>query len=50
MKRTVFTQTLKEQRRGLIGWSAGLAVVPMLYLPSYESLKEQGSLDIEQNS
>ncbi|WP_280233849.1 ABC transporter permease subunit [Nocardia cyriacigeorgica] len=50
MKRTVFTQTLKDQRRGLIGWSAGLAVVPTLYLPSYESLKEQGSLDIQQNS
>ncbi|WP_280183347.1 ABC transporter permease subunit [Nocardia cyriacigeorgica] len=50
MKRTVFTQTLKEQRRGLIGWSIGLAIVPMIYLPSYQSLKEQGSLDIQQNS
>ncbi|MBF6437572.1 ABC transporter permease subunit [Nocardia cyriacigeorgica] len=50
MSSTVFTQTLKEQRRGLIGWSIGLAIVPMIYLPSYQSLKEQGSLDIQQNS
>ncbi|MEV0292623.1 ABC transporter permease subunit [Nocardia sp. NPDC050710] len=45
MKRTVFSQTLKEQRRGLIGWSIGLVIVPMMYLPSYQSLKEQGTLD-----
>ncbi|MFC9896401.1 ABC transporter permease subunit [Nocardia sp. NPDC127579] len=50
MTRSVFTQTLKEQRRALIGWSVALALVPMLYLPSYQSLKEQGSLDIEQNA
>ncbi|MEV6276222.1 ABC transporter permease subunit [Nocardia sp. NPDC051832] len=49
MTRSIFTQTLTEQRRGLIGWSVGLAIVPMLYLPSYQSLKEQGSLDIQQN-
>ncbi|MFF3223403.1 ABC transporter permease subunit [Nocardia suismassiliense] len=49
MTRSVFTQTLKEQRRGLVGWSIGMAVVPLLYLPSYQSLKEQGSLDIKQN-
>ncbi|WP_433733503.1 ABC transporter permease subunit [Nocardia sp. CA-129566] len=49
MTRSVFTQTLREQRRGLIGWSIGFAIVPMMYLPSYRSLKEQGSLDIEQN-
>ncbi|WP_330179589.1 ABC transporter permease subunit [Nocardia sp. NBC_01503] len=49
MPRTVFTQTLKEQRRALIGWSIGLAIVPMMYLPSYQSLKEQGSLNIQQN-
>ncbi|WP_433633002.1 ABC transporter permease subunit [Nocardia sp. CA-120079] len=50
MTRSVFTQTLTEQRRGLIGWSIGFAVIPMMYLPSYQSLKEQGSLDIEQNT
>ncbi|CAM4517410.1 ABC transporter permease subunit [Nocardia ninae] len=49
MTRSAFTQTLKEQRRGLVGWSIGMAVVPLLYLPSYQSLKEQGSLDIKQN-
>ncbi|MFI9511186.1 ABC transporter permease subunit [Nocardia sp. NPDC052566] len=50
MKRSVFTQTLKEQRRGVIGWSIGLALVPMIYLPNFPSLKEQGSLDnIKQN-
>ncbi|MGW4768293.1 ABC transporter permease subunit [Nocardia sp. NPDC004278] len=49
MTRSVFTQTLREQRRGLIGWSIGFAIVPMMYLPSYRSLKEQGSLDIKQN-
>lgn len=49
MTRSVFTQTLREQRRGLIGWSTGFAIVPMMYLPSYRSLKEQGSLDIKQN-
>ncbi|WP_406279694.1 ABC transporter permease subunit [Nocardia sp. NBC_00881] len=50
MKRSVFTQTLKEQRRGLIGWSIAIAVVPMVYLPSFQSLKKQGSLDnLEQN-
>lgn len=49
MKRSVFTQTLKEQRRGLIGWSVGFLVVPMIYLPSYQSLKEQGSLNLRQN-
>ncbi|UGT42724.1 ABC transporter permease subunit [Nocardia yamanashiensis] len=49
MTRSVFTQTLKEQRRALIGWSAGLAIVPMMYLPSYQSLKDQGSLNIKQN-
>lgn len=49
MTRSVFTQTLKEQRRGLIGWSIGMAIVPLMYLPSYQSLKEQGSLDIKQN-
>ncbi|MEV5832194.1 ABC transporter permease subunit [Nocardia sp. NPDC052112] len=49
MARSVFTQTLKEQRRGLIGWSIGFAIIPMMYLPSYRSLKEQGSLDIKQN-
>ncbi|MEV6555172.1 ABC transporter permease subunit [Nocardia sp. NPDC051756] len=49
MTRSVFTQTLKEQRRGLIGWSIGMAVVPLMYLPSYQTLKEQGSLDIKQN-
>ncbi|WP_063824865.1 ABC transporter permease [Nocardia pseudovaccinii] len=50
MTRSVFTQTLTEQRRGLIGWSIGFAVIPMMYLPSYQSLKEQGSLDIKQNT
>lgn len=45
MARTVFTQTLKEQRRGLIGWSIGMALVPMLYLPSYSAYAEQGTLD-----
>ncbi|WP_330256686.1 ABC transporter permease [Nocardia sp. NBC_00565] len=50
MTRSVFTQTLKEQRRGLISWSIGFVVVPMMYLPSYQSLKEQGSLDIKQNT
>ncbi|QLY29318.1 ABC transporter permease subunit [Nocardia huaxiensis] len=50
MKSTVFTQTLKEQRRGLIGWSIGLGLVPMMYLPSFSSMKEQGSLsNIKQN-
>ncbi|MFI9404480.1 ABC transporter permease subunit [Nocardia sp. NPDC052316] len=49
MTRSVFTQTLREQRRGLVGWSIGVAVVPMMYLPSYRSLQEQGSLDIKQN-
>lgn len=50
MTRSVFTQTLKEQRRGLIGWSLGIALVPLLYLPSFNSLKEQGSLNnIKQN-
>ncbi|MFQ6397249.1 ABC transporter permease subunit [Nocardia sp. KC 131] len=49
MTRSVFTQTLKEQRRGLIGWSIGFVIVPMMYLPSYRSLEEQGSLDIKQN-
>ncbi|WP_433203957.1 ABC transporter permease subunit [Nocardia sp. CA-107356] len=49
MTRSVFTQTLKEQRRSLIGWSIGFAIVPLMYLPSYQSLKEQGSLDIKQN-
>ncbi|MEV4234169.1 ABC transporter permease subunit [Nocardia sp. NPDC050408] len=49
MTRSIFTQTLKEQRRGLIGWSIGFAIIPMMYLPSYQSLKEQGSLDLEQN-
>ncbi|MBL1079882.1 ABC transporter permease subunit [Nocardia sp. 2] len=49
MNSSIFTQTLKEQRRGLIGWSVGLAVVPLMYLPSYQSLKEQGSLNIKQN-
>ncbi|MEV4123723.1 ABC transporter permease subunit [Nocardia sp. NPDC049707] len=49
MTRSVFTQTLKEQRRGLIGWSIGFAIIPMMYLPSYQSLKEQGTLDIKQN-
>ncbi|AFU03796.1 ABC transporter permease subunit [Nocardia brasiliensis] len=50
MTRSVFTQTLKEQRRGLIGWSIGIALVPLLYLPSFNSLKEQGSLNnIKQN-
>ncbi|MEV0027567.1 ABC transporter permease subunit [Nocardia sp. NPDC050793] len=50
MSRSVFTQTLKEQRRGLIGWSIGLAIVPMMYLPSYRSLRDQGTLDIGQNT
>ncbi|MFG1794814.1 ABC transporter permease subunit [Nocardia sp. NPDC049149] len=51
MARSVFTQTLKEQRRGLLGWSVGIAVVPLIYLPSFHSLKEQGSLEkIQQNS
>lgn len=51
MTRSVFSQTLKEQRRGLIGWSIGLVVVPLMYLPSFNSLKEQGSLDnIRQNT
>ncbi|PXX54109.1 ABC-2 type transport system permease protein [Nocardia tenerifensis] len=50
MTRSVFTQTLKEQRRGLVGWSVGVAVVALVYLPSFHSLKEQGSLDnIKQN-
>ncbi|WP_328403428.1 ABC transporter permease subunit [Nocardia sp. NBC_00403] len=49
MTRSVFTQTLKEQRRGLIGWSIGLAIVPMMYLPNFQSLQQQGSLDIKQN-
>ncbi|WP_433710050.1 ABC transporter permease subunit [Nocardia sp. CA-084685] len=49
MTRSIFTQTLKEQRRGLIGWSIGFAIIPLMYLPSYQSLKEQGSLDIKQN-
>ncbi|WP_433656250.1 ABC transporter permease subunit [Nocardia sp. CA-128927] len=49
MTRSVFSQTLKEQRRGLIGWSIGLTIVPLMYLPSYQSLKEQGTLDIKQN-
>ncbi|MCP2298102.1 ABC-2 type transport system permease protein [Nocardia amikacinitolerans] len=50
MTRSVFTQTLKEQRRGLIGWSIGLSIVPMMYLPSYQSLRDQGTLDIGQNA
>ncbi|MEV6768701.1 ABC transporter permease subunit [Nocardia sp. NPDC051030] len=49
MTATVFTQTLKEQRRALIGWSIGLAIVPLMYLPSYQSLKDSGSLNIQQN-
>ncbi|MBF6135126.1 ABC transporter permease subunit [Nocardia otitidiscaviarum] len=47
MTRSVFTQTLKEQRRGLIGWSIALFAVPMIYVPSYSTFKEQGALDIE---
>ncbi|MFC9995610.1 ABC transporter permease subunit [Nocardia sp. NPDC127526] len=46
---SVFARTLKEQRRALIGWSIGMAIVPMIYLPSFQSFKEQGSLDIKQN-
>ncbi|WP_167476203.1 ABC transporter permease subunit [Nocardia arthritidis] len=49
MTRTVFTQTLREQRRGLIGWSIAFALVPMLYLPSYRTLRDQGSLNVKQN-
>ncbi|THV32860.1 ABC transporter permease subunit [Glycomyces buryatensis] len=47
MTRSIFTQTLKEQRRGLIGWSIALFAVPMMYVPSYESFAEQGALDME---
>ncbi|MBF6300975.1 ABC transporter permease subunit [Nocardia amamiensis] len=50
MTRSVYTQTLKEQKRALIGWSVGMAIVPLMYLPSYQSLKEQGSLNIKQSS
>lgn len=50
MTTSVYTQTLKEQKRGLIGWTVGMAVVPLMYLPSYQSLKEQGSLNIKQSS
>ncbi|MEU2040355.1 ABC transporter permease subunit [Nocardia niwae] len=50
MTRSVYTQTLKEQKRSLIGWSLGMAIVPLIYLPSYRSLAEQGSLNIEQSS
>ncbi|WP_159849810.1 ABC transporter permease subunit [Nocardia sp. CY41] len=50
MTRSVYTQALKEQKRALIGWSIGMAVVPLIYLPSYRSLAEQGSLNIEQSS
>ncbi|WP_067540910.1 ABC transporter permease subunit [Nocardia crassostreae] len=49
MTTSVFTRTLKEQRRALIGWSIGFAIVPMMYLPSFQSLKDQGSLNIKQN-
>ncbi|RJO72944.1 hypothetical protein D5S18_21920 [Nocardia panacis] len=49
MKRTVFTQTLTEQRRGLIGWSAAFFLIPIIYLSSYKSLKEQGTLNFKQN-
>ncbi|NNH71214.1 ABC transporter permease subunit [Nocardia uniformis] len=45
MTRSVFTQTLEEQRRGLIGWSIALFAVPMIYVPSYSTFKEQGTLD-----
>ncbi|MEV6325695.1 AAA family ATPase [Nocardia sp. NPDC051787] len=47
---TEVQQTLKEQKRALIGWSVGMAIVPLMYLPSYQSLKEQGSLNIKQSS
>ncbi|WP_026929719.1 ABC transporter permease subunit [Glycomyces tenuis] len=47
MTRTIFTQTLKEQRRGLIGWSIALFAVPMMYVPGYSTFAEQGVLDIE---
>lgn len=46
MTRSIFTQTLKEQRRGLIGWSIALFAVPMVYVPSYSTFSEQ-NLDVE---
>lgn len=50
MTSSVYTQTLKEQKRALIGWTIGMAIVPLMYLPSYQSLKDQGSLNIKQSS
>ena len=42
MTRSIFTQTVKEQRRGLIGWSIALFAVSMIYVPSYSTFAEQG--------
>lgn len=50
MTSSVYTQTLKEQKRALIGWTIDMAIVPLMYLPSYQSLKDQGSLNIKQSS
>lgn len=47
MSRSIFTQTVKEQRRGLIGWAIALFAIPMMYVPSYSTFAEQGALNIK---
>lgn len=36
----IFTKTLSDSRRGLIGWAVGTALVGMVYASTYPSQRE----------
>lgn len=49
MKRSVYTQALRDQRRSLLIWAVALAAVVFFYVPSYRTYRDQGVLDLKPN-
>lgn len=45
MLRSVFTKTLRDQRRSLLFWSLGFVAVILLYVAPYQTFAEQGILE-----
>ncbi|GLZ77055.1 hypothetical protein Afil01_18620 [Actinorhabdospora filicis] len=50
MKRSVYTQALRDQRRSLLIWAIALAGVAFIYIPSYQTYRDQGILDMKGNA
>jgi ABC-2 type transport system permease protein len=44
MLRSIFTKTLYDQRRGLLGWSVALVLLVAMYVAVWPSVRDQPSV------